>query len=195
MAEGVTQPKPPSAPDSGAGHHPFLEVAIERAIFASRWLMAPVYLGLILCLGILIYVFFRELWVSIPQIPTMDEAQAILLVLTLIDLSLAGNLVLIILFSGYENFVSKIEAARGDKDRPEWMGTLDFSGLKIKLIASIVAISGIHLLKIFMDIESYTERDIYWIVVIHIVFVFSGVAFAAMDWIKSKTKAKAKDDY
>ena len=194
MAEGVTQPKPPEDPQSGTGHHPALEVAIERAIFASRWLMAPVYLGLILCLGILIYVFFRELWTSIPSIPTMDEAQAILLVLTLIDLSLAGNLVLIILFSGYENFVSKIEAARGDKDRPEWMGTLDFSGLKIKLIASIVAISGIHLLKIFMDIESYTERDIYWIVVIHMVFVFSGVAFAAMDWIKSKTKAKAKDD-
>ncbi len=188
MAEGVTQPKPPEEPSSGTGHHPALEVAIEKAIFASRWLMAPVYLGLILCLAILIYVFFRELWVSIPQIPTMSEAQAILLVLTLIDLSLAGNLVLIILFSGYENFVSKIEAARGDKDRPEWMGTLDFSGLKIKLIASIVAISGIHLLKIFMDIENYTERDIYWVVIIHIVFVISGVAFAAMDWIKAKTK-------
>jgi uncharacterized protein (TIGR00645 family) len=152
--------------------------------------MAPVYLGLILCLAILIYVFFRELWTAIPGIATMDEAQAILLVLTLIDLSLAGNLVLIILFSGYENFVSKIETARGDKDRPEWMGTLDFSGLKIKLIASIVAISGIHLLKIFMDVESYAERDIQWIVVIHIVFVFSGVAFAAMDWIKAQTKIK-----
>jgi uncharacterized protein (TIGR00645 family) len=195
MAEGVTQPKSEPQLDARPSSSPLLEVAIEKAIFASRWLMAPVYLGLILCLAILIYVFFRELWAAIPKIPTMDEAQAILLVLTLIDLSLAGNLVLIILFSGYENFVSKIEAARGDKDRPEWMGTLDFSGLKIKLIASIVAISGIHLLKIFMDIESYTERDIYWIVVIHMVFVFSGVAFAAMDWIKSKTKTKAKEDY
>ncbi|MFZ4120938.1 MAG: TIGR00645 family protein [Caulobacterales bacterium] len=188
MAEGVTKPQPDEPPESGTGHHPFLEVAIERAIFASRWLMAPVYLGLIGCLVILIFVFFRELITAIPGVVDMTEAEAILLVLTLIDLSLAGNLVLIILFSGYENFVSKIEAARGDKDRPEWMGTLDFSGLKIKLIASIVAISGIHLLKIFMDIDSYEERDIYWIVIIHVVFVFSGVAFAAMDWIKSKTK-------
>ena len=190
MAEGQTQSKSEPPPQAASPPSPFLEVAIERAIFASRWLMAPVYLGLILCLAILIYVFFRELWTAIPGIATMDEAQAILLVLTLIDLSLAGNLVLIILFSGYENFVSKIETARGDKDRPEWMGTLDFSGLKIKLIASIVAISGIHLLKIFMDVESYAERDIQWIVVIHIVFVFSGVAFAAMDWIKAQTKIK-----
>jgi len=190
MAEGQTQSKSEPPPQVASPPSPFLEEAIERAIFASRWLMAPVYLGLILCLAILIYVFFRELWAAIPGIPTMDEAQAILLVLTLIDLSLAGNLVLIILFSGYENFVSKIETARGDKDRPEWMGTLDFSGLKIKLIASIVAISGIHLLKIFMDVESYAERDIQWIVVIHIVFVFSGVAFAAMDWIKAQTKIK-----
>jgi len=190
MAEGQTQSKSEPPPQVASPPSPFLEEAIERAIFASRWLMAPVYLGLILCLAILIYVFFRELWAAIPGIPTMDEAQAILLVLTLIDLSLAGNLVLIILFSGYENFVSKIETARGDKDRPEWMGTLDFSGLKIKLIASIVAISGIHLLKIFMDVESYAERDIQWIVVIHIVFVFSGVAFAAMDWIKAQSKIK-----
>lgn len=190
MAEGQTQSKSEPPPQAASPPSPFLEEAIERAIFASRWLMAPVYLGLILCLAILIYVFFRELWTAIPGIATMDEAQAILLVLTLIDLSLAGNLVLIILFSGYENFVSKIETARGDKDRPEWMGTLDFSGLKIKLIASIVAISGIHLLKIFMDVESYAERDIQWIVVIHIVFVFSGVAFAAMDWIKAQTKMK-----
>lgn len=190
MAEGQTQSKSKPPPQAASPPSPFLEEAIERAIFASRWLMAPVYLGLILCLAILIYVFFRELWTAIPGIATMDEAQAILLVLTLIDLSLAGNLVLIILFSGYENFVSKIETARGDKDRPEWMGTLDFSGLKIKLIASIVAISGIHLLKIFMDVESYAERDIQWIVVIHIVFVFSGVAFAAMDWIKAQTKIK-----
>jgi uncharacterized protein (TIGR00645 family) len=187
MADGALKSKPEPAPD--AVGHALLENAIERAIFASRWLMAPVYLGLIACLAILIFVFFRELWTALPTVLTMDEAEAILLVLTLIDLSLAGNLVLIILFSGYENFVSKIETARGNKDRPEWMGTLDFSGLKIKLIASIVAISGIHLLKIFMDIKSYEEREIVWIVVIHAVFVLSGIAFAAMDWVTARTKA------
>ena len=107
----------------------FLEAFIEWLIYTSRWLMAPVYLGLIAALVILIITFFRELWLQAPLVLTMDETDIILLVLTLVDLSLAGNLVLIILFSGYENFVSKIETAHRDKDRPEWMGTLDFSGL------------------------------------------------------------------
>lgn len=164
--------------------HPWPERVIETLIYSSRWLMAPVYLGLIAALGILIVTFFRELYLQAPQVLTMDETDIILLVLTLVDLSLAGNLVLIILFSGYENFVSKIEAAHTDRDRPEWMGTLDFSGLKIKLIASIVAISGIHLLKIFMNLSNYTEQQLLWYVIIHLTFIFSGVAVAAMDWIE-----------
>ncbi len=149
----------------------FLEATIEWLIYTSRWLMAPVYLGLIAALGILIITFFRELYLQAPQVLTMDETDIILLVLTLVDLSLAGNLVLIILFSGYENFVSKIETAHRVKDRPEWMGTLDFSGLKIKLIASIVAISGIHLLKIFMNLSNYTEQQLLWYTIIHITFI------------------------
>lgn len=166
-----------------------LERAIENTIFASRWLMAPLYLGLIVALAILIVTFFRELVIQAPQVLSMDETDIILLVLTLVDLSLAGNLVLIILFSGYENFVSKIDAAHADRDRPEWMGTLDFSGLKIKLIASIVAISGIHLLKIFMNLEHYTVTQLTWYVVIHITFIISGVMFALMDWIEAKAHA------
>ncbi|MBC7769137.1 MAG: TIGR00645 family protein [Phycisphaerales bacterium] len=165
-------------------HSPFLERALERIIYASRWLMAPVYLGLIAALAILIVTFFRELVIQLPLVLEMDETDIILLVLTLVDLSLAGNLVLIILFSGYENFVSKIEIAHQDRDRPEWMGTLDFSGLKIKLIASIVAISGIHLLKIFMNLSTYTEQQLLWYVVIHLTFILSGVCIAAMDWIE-----------
>jgi uncharacterized protein (TIGR00645 family) len=164
----------------------FLEAIIEWLIYTSRWLMAPVYLGLIAALGILIVTFFRELYLQIPQVLTMDETDIILLVLTLVDLSLAGNLVLIILFSGYENFVSKIETAHRDRDRPEWMGTLDFSGLKIKLIASIVAISGIHLLKIFMNLGNYTDTQLMWYVIIHVTFIFSGVCVAAMDWLEEK---------
>ncbi len=166
-----------------------IEHAFESLIFASRWLMAPVYLGLIAALAILIVTFFRELYLQAPGVLTMEENDVILLVLTLVDLSLAGNLVLIILFSGYENFVSKIDAASADRDRPEWMGTLDFSGLKIKLIASIVAISGIHLLKIFMNVEQYSVQSLTWYTVIHITFVVSGVAFAAMDWIVAKAHA------
>ena len=165
---------------------PALERAVEWAIYASRWLMAPVYLGLIAALVILIITFFRELYLQAPQILSMDETDIILLVLTLVDLSLAGNLVLIILFTGYESFVSKIELAHKDRDRPDWMGTLDFSGLKIKLIASIVAISGIHLLKIFMNLGGYTEEQLRWYVLIHLTFIFSGVAVATMDWIEEK---------
>jgi uncharacterized protein (TIGR00645 family) len=163
-----------------------VEHAVETVIYLSRWLMAPVYLGLIAALAILIVTFFRELVITVPDVLTMDETDVILLVLTLVDLSLAGNLVLIILFSGYENFVSKMDTAHMDRDRPEWMGTLDFSGLKIKLIASIVAISGIHLLKIFMNIGDYTESELLWYVVIHFTFVLSGVLFAVMDWIEEK---------
>lgn len=165
---------------------PFLERVIEWTIYTSRWLMAPVYLGLIAALGILIVTFFRELYIQVPQVLTMDETDIILLVLTLVDLSLAGNLVLIILFTGYESFVSKIESAHKDRDRPDWMGTLDFSGLKIKLIASIVAISGIHLLKIFMNLSNYTEKQLLWYTIIHVTFIFSGVAVAAMDWLEEK---------
>lgn len=164
----------------------FLEAIIEWLIYTSRWLMAPVYLGLIAALGILIITFFRELYLQAPQVLTMDETDIILLVLTLVDLSLAGNLVLIILFSGYENFVSKMEMAHKDRDRPEWMGTIDFSGLKIKLIASIVAISGIHLLKIFMNLANYTETQLMWYVIIHSTFILSGVCIAGMDWMEEK---------
>jgi uncharacterized protein (TIGR00645 family) len=164
----------------------FLEAFVEWLIYTSRWLMAPVYLGLIVALGILIVTFFRELYLQAPQVLDMDETDIILLVLTLVDLSLAGNLVLIILFSGYENFVSKMEMAHKDRDRPEWMGTIDFSGLKIKLIASIVAISGIHLLKIFMNLANYAQEQLIWYVIIHLTFIFSGVCVAAMDWLEEK---------
>ena len=170
-----------------------VEHGVEGLIYASRWLMAPLYLGLTAALAILVITFFRELAMAVPALYTMQEKEIILLVLTLIDISLAGNLVLIILFSGYENFVSKIEAAHNDVDRPEWMGTLDFSGLKIKLVASIVAISAIHLLKIFMNLDSYTPARVQWYVIIHITFVGSGIGFALMDWIEEKSHRMAKD--
>jgi uncharacterized protein (TIGR00645 family) len=172
--------------DENARRSPALERVIEWIIYTSRWLMAPVYLGLIAALAILIVTFFRELYLKAPLILQMNETDIILLVLTLVDLSLAGNLVLIILFTGYESFVSKIESAHQDRDRPDWMGTLDFSGLKIKLIASIVAISGIHLLKIFMNLRDYEQEELMWYTIIHATFIFSGVAVAAMDWLEEK---------
>lgn len=171
---------------AGAQRDPLLERVIEHTIFASRWLMAPIYLGLIAALGILIVTFFRELAHAIPGVLVMEESDVILLILSLVDVSLAGNLVLIILFSGYENFVSKIGPAE-HRDRPAWMGKVDFSGLKSKLIASIVAISAIHLLKIFMGLGKYSAEDLMWYTIIHVTFVISGVGFAIMDFIDARS--------
>lgn len=173
------------------GIKPVLETRFERALFASRWLMAPMYLGLIVSLAMLVIVFVRELIYYAPQVLTMSSEEAILVVLTLIDLSLAGNLLLIVLFSGYENFVSKLDI-EDSTDRPPWMGSVDFSGLKMKLIASIVAISGIHLLKQFMEIGDSAQQaapgnELFWLVVIHLTFVMSGVLLALMDWLAAKT--------
>jgi uncharacterized protein (TIGR00645 family) len=133
----------------------------------------------------------RELIEELAHISSMGGEQAILLGLSLIDLSLTGNLLLIVIFSGYENFVSKIHV--GDhEDRPSWMGTVDFSGLKIKLIASIVAIGAIALLRAFLPLgDAGAEVDgprLRWMVVIHLTFIVSGVLMAAMDWIASKTE-------
>jgi len=172
-----------------------LERRFEETLFASRWLMAPMYLGLTLALAMLLIVFGREIIYYVPQIPTMTSEKAILAVLTLIDLTLAANLLVIVLFSGYENFVSKLDVDPG-ADRPEWMGTVDFSGLKMKLIASIVAISGIHLLKRFMEIGQsqadvvYGQNELLWLVVIHLVFVVSGVLMAVMDWLVASSSKK-----
>ena len=166
-----------------------IETRFERGLFGSRWLMAPMYLGLIVSLAMLVIVFMRELIYYASQAFTMSSDQVILVVLTLIDLSLAGNLLLIVLFSGYENFVSKLDID-DNTDRPPWMGTVDFSGLKMKLIASIVAISGIHLLKQFMEInvdEPVNEPHLMWLVIIHLTFVVSGVLLALMDWLSART--------
>lgn len=162
-----------------------IERVIERGLVLSRWLMAPCYLGLALTLFFLLYIFAMELWHVLEQLPRMTPNDVILAILALIDLTLAGNLVLIVIFSGYENFVSKIETEDGD-DKFDWKGKVDFSTLKLKLIASIVAISGIHLLKIFMDINKYSDRDVQWMVIIHMVFVASGVMLALMDKIAKR---------
>ena len=177
------------------GLKPRIETGFERLLFQSRWLMAPFYAGLVLALLMLLVVFAKELIYYLPKVFTLEHGaltsnDAILAVLTLVDLSLAGNLLLIVIFSGYENFVSKLDT--GDhEDRPDWMGTVDFSGLKMKLIASIVAISGIQLLKTFMNIGKVgyelNTQEALWGVVIHLTFVVSGVLLALMDWLAAKT--------
>ena len=168
---------------------PSFERILETGLFHARWLMAPFYVGLVFALVALLVVFFNEAVHEFSGVLTMTPEQAILMALSLIDLSLAGNLLLIVIFSGYENFVSKIDT--GDNaDRPSWMGTVDFSGLKMKLIASIVAISAIALLKAFMRLaegESASDRTLGWLVGIHLTFIVSGVLLALMDWLNGKT--------
>lgn len=166
-----------------------IERYVERGLFASRWLMAPMYVGLVGALLILMGKFGQALYEFGHHAFSATESEAVLAILSLIDMTLAGNLLLIVIFSGYENFVSKIDV--GDHvDQPDWKGKVDFAGLKIKLIASIVAISGIHLLKIFMDIAKYTDRDIMWMTIIHVVFVGSGVLLALMDKIHGGHEAQ-----
>ena len=168
---------------------PALERLLELWLFRSRWLMAPFYLGLVVALAALLIVFVNEAIHKLSGVATMSPEGAILMVLSLIDLSLAGNLLLIVIFSGYENFVSKIDTG-DDEDRPGWMGKVDFSGLKMKLIASIVAISAIALLRAFMRLaegEAIPDRTLAWLVGIHLTFVVSGVFLALMDLLAGKT--------
>jgi len=150
--------------------------------------MAPFYIGLVVALVVLLLKFVQEIIHFVPHVFISPESDVLLFVLTLIDLSLTGNLLVMVIFAGYENFVSHIDVAE-DAHRPTWMGTIDFSGLKIKLIGSIVAISGIHLLKQFMNVEAVNKEDLKWLLLTHAAFVISGVLLAVMDYYAHKSKA------
>ena len=165
-----------------------IETMMERLIFASRWILAPFYLGLVVTLGMLMVKFLQELVHVLPTVFEMSETEMILTMLTMIDLSLAGNLLIMVIFAGYENFVSRIDTGDSE-DRPDWMGKVDFSGLKLKLVASIVAISGIQLLRAFMNLDNIPKDDLLWMLVIHMAFVISGLLLALMDYLVAKASA------
>jgi uncharacterized protein (TIGR00645 family) len=158
-----------------------VEGSFESLIFNSRWLMAPFYLGLVVSLAVLLYKFVELLWEFILHAPQAKEADIILGVLSLIDVSLTGNLILIVVFSGYENFVSKIDPG-GHPDWPDWMTKVNFGGLKQKLLASIVAISAIQVLKAFMLLDTvFDPAKLGWLVGVHLVFVVSAFMLAMSD--------------
>ena len=183
----MDQPAPAPAPQPS--RKPPAAEMLELWLLRSRWLTAPFYLGLVVALVVLLYVFVMEVVHALAGIADLDAAHAILTALSLIDLSLASNLLLIVIFSGYENFVSKIDTHPGD--RPDWMGSVDFSGLKMKLMGSIVAISAVALLRAFMQLadgEPISDRTLGWLVGMHLTFVFSGALLGLMDWIANKTK-------
>ena len=155
-----------------------MESLIERLLFQGRWLLVPFYLGLMIGLALLVVKFVQELIHVAPRILQLTGNDVILAVLSVIDLSLAGNLIVLVAFSGYESFVSRMDA---HVDRPEWMGKVDFSGLKLKVMGSVVAISAIHLLRAFMNVQAVSEHELMWLVIIHLTFVVSGVLLALMD--------------
>ena len=169
------------------------EKLLETILFSSRWILAPFYLGLALSLVVLLIKFIAELLHIAAHAFTATESEVILGVLALVDLALTGSLLIIVIFSGYENFVSRID--HGDhKDWPEWMGKIDFSGLKLKLLSSIVAISAIQLLKQFMSINKVSDRDLMWLVIVHVVFVVSSVLLALSDRLSSHGHAAKSGD-
>ena len=161
-----------------------IEKLLESIVFGGRWLLAPMYLGLVGGLVLLLIKFGQEFMHIVVHVFSAEERDVVLSLLALIDITLVANLLVIVIFSGYENFVSKIDVANHE-DRPEWMGKVDFSGLKIKLIGSIVAISAIELLKTFMHLTTpgahIDDRQIGWMLALQGTFIISGVLFALMD--------------
>ncbi len=157
-----------------------MERLIEKALFASRWLLAPIFLGLSLALVALAIKFFQELFHVITVIITMTESELILSILSMIDMALVGSLIVMVMFSSYENFVSKIDLDEGD-EKLDWLGKLDSGSLKLKVAASIVAISSIHLLQKFMEVQTIDNDKLIWYVVIHMTFVLSALLLAVLD--------------
>jgi uncharacterized protein (TIGR00645 family) len=157
-----------------------VEKVIERAMYASRWLLAPIYLGLSLTLLALGIKFFQEIIHLLPHILETAETDLVLVILSLIDMALVGGLIVMVMFSGYENSVSQLDIA-DDAEKLGWLGKVDTTTLKNKVAASIVAISSIHLLKVFMNADNMPSEKLFWYVMIHLTFVLSAFAMGYLD--------------
>ena len=157
-----------------------MERFIENTMYASRWLLAPIYFGLSLALLALALKFFQEIYHVIPHVFEKTEGELILVLLSLIDMSLVGGVLVMVMFSGYENFVSQLDIDE-NKEKLSWLGKMDSGSLKMKVAASIVAISSIHLLRVFMDAQNIDNDKILWYVVVHMTFVVSAFAMGYLD--------------
>jgi uncharacterized protein (TIGR00645 family) len=176
-----------AAPSQASPAQERVRRGFEYVLFNSRWLMAPFYVGLVVALAVLFLKFIRMLWEFILHAPGAKSTETILDALALIDVTLVGNLLLIVVFSGYENFVSRIDAA-ANPNWPVWITKIDFAGLKQKMLASIVAISAIHVLEAFLNIDaSFDATRMTWLVAVHLVFVISALLLALSDrWAAEK---------
>ena len=157
-----------------------MERFLENAMYASRWLLAPVYFGLSLGLIALTIEFFQEIFHILPHIFSVSESDMILTLLSLVDMTLVGGLLVMVMFSGYENFVSQLDINEG-KEKLSWLGKMDATSLKNKVAASIVAISSIHLLRVFMDAKNVPDNKLMWYVIIHLTFVLSAFVMGYLD--------------
>ena len=163
-----------------------MERFIENAMYASRWLLAPIYFGLSLALLALCLKFFQEVFHILPSVFSMAEADLILVLLSLIDMALVGGLLVMVMISGYENFVSQLDIDEG-KEKLSWLGKMDSGSLKMKVAASIVAISSIHLLTSFMDMGKISDRDLIAQASLHVVFLISALIMAWVDKLSAQT--------
>jgi uncharacterized protein (TIGR00645 family) len=162
-----------------------MEKIIETVLYRSRWLLAPIYIGLSLGLIALSIKFFQEAWHLLSHALTLTEADMVLIILSLIDLAMVGGLIVMVMISGYENFVSQLNVAE-DEEKLGWLGTMDSSSLKMKIAASIVAISSIHLLKMFMNAMNIPNDKLLWYVILHMAFVLSAMAMGMLDVFSRK---------
>ncbi len=166
---------PPAPPPARAG---MVEDALQRVLFASRWLLAPIYLGLAAALALLLIRFCQEFWHMLYAMLAETDTDLTLGILSLIDLSLLGNLLLMVIFAGYEGFVARLDT--GDA-RLAWMGRVGFGDLKLRLLASIIAISAIHLLEAFMRLDALSDRELAWKLGLHGAFLLSALLLAITD--------------
>ncbi|MDR5614257.1 MULTISPECIES: TIGR00645 family protein [unclassified Arsenophonus] len=165
-----------------------MEKSIEKIIYASRWLLFPVYIGLSFGFILLTLKFFQLIIHIIPELFTITESGLILTVLSLVDIALVGGLLVMVMFSGYENFILKMTV--DDKHQKlSWMGKMDVNSIKNKVASSIVAISSVHLLRLFMEAEKVADNKIMWSVIMHLAFVLSTFGMAYIDRMSKNTKS------
>ena len=157
-----------------------ISYSLERLMYASRWLLAPIYIGLSLALLALFIKFFQELYHFMPFILQLEESNLLLKVLSLIDLTLVGSLIVIVMFSGYENFVSRMDLGEAT-EKLDWLGTHDYGSLKMKIATSLVAISSIHLLEVFMNIDTTNNGKVMWYALVHLTFVISALLMGYLE--------------
>ena len=157
-----------------------MERLLGNLMYTSRWLLAPLYIGLSLGLLLLGLKFFQEIIHVLPHVFERSESELVLVILSLIDMSLVGGLLVMVMFSGYENFVARLNIDEGT-EKLDWLGTMDAASLKMKVASSIVAISSIHLLRVFMDAQNISTEYLLWYVIIHMTFVVSAFIMGYLD--------------